>query len=82
MAGLCQGGGDGTLEKAQSRVHGEKQDQSGTLHDQQKLATRDVHNKAAMQTTTLIFELMLKVATFPTKQKNSYFLLDSLRGFK
>ena len=56
MAGLRQGGGDGTLEEAEPRVHGEEQDQGGALHDQQKLAPRDVHNKAAMQTTTLIFD--------------------------
>ena len=55
MAGLRQGDRDGTLEEAQPRVHGEEQEQGGTLHDQQELSTRDVYNKEAVQTTTLIF---------------------------
>ena len=59
MAGLCPGDSDRTVEETQPRDHGEEQDQGGALHDQQELASRDVHNKEAVQTTSLIDKIAL-----------------------
>ena len=54
VARLRPGDSDGAVEEAQPRVHGEEQDQGGALHDQQELASCDVHNQEAVQTTSLI----------------------------
>ena len=54
VAWLRPGDRDGAVEEAQPRVHGEEQDQGGAIHDQQELASRDVHNQEAVQITSLI----------------------------
>ena len=59
MAGLRPGDCDWAVEETQPRDHGEEQDQGGALHDQQELASRDVHNQEAVQTTSLISKIAL-----------------------